>query len=462
MNQFFVLTMKKAILAFAISLCFLMSPLSGFAQSSTLYGVIGNELVSISTTTGLATSVGAFNNSLTPLGNLAYHDGLGVLFGIANVTSTPNLVSLNPATGQATVVAPLILMPSGTPVGLQEGLAYNPQDGLLYGSLDTLSPPTSFVSHIWVTIDPATGFATKIADITGTCNDEADAMDWMNGSMFILDGCPNPNILYKLNTTNGAANQLGITGVQGVGDFAYQASTGLMFGYNSNRQLFTIDTTSAAISVIGNTHTAADFAGQFMRGIAFVPGVLSRELIELRAWADKGGNRIYWEMSLEVGEEYAIERSTDTEFFHEVGRLRGNQKVGEGKYEFIDQHPHNSQEAVVFYRIKTWLPDGKESLSPTVEVRRKGEVDQLQNIWPNPVESGRNVHIEYHSESSQVLRIRIIDLLGRTILSTNENVEPGYNQILLTLPDLLHGAYWLGIEGFRHKTNGSIFIIDKP
>ncbi|MEM7038530.1 MAG: hypothetical protein AAF570_16215, partial [Bacteroidota bacterium] len=225
----------RHVLIFLLSTGFFGTALN--AQPLVLYGAIDNHLVTVNTSTGQATSVGTFSAALSPLGNLTYHPGTGQLLALANVTTNPTLVSLDRNTGAATIIAPVVLTPPGRASELAEGLAYNPADGLLYGSLDTIAPPSNFFSRRLVTIDPATGVATKVADISGTCQAEADAMAWGNGTLYITDGCPNPNILYTANATTGAATQIGVTGVLGIGDMTFDPNSGQLYGYNSNREL---------------------------------------------------------------------------------------------------------------------------------------------------------------------------------------------------------------------------------
>ena len=428
------------------------------AQTMDLYGVIGNELVSINTTTALATSVGAFNNALTPVSNLAYHPGTGQLLGVSTSTSAPNLVELDPITGAATVIAPIVLSPTNTVAGLLEGLAYNPADGLLYAAIDSLSPPTSFRSYIFVTIDPATAIATKIADISGTCNQEADAMIWNNGSMFTTDGCPNPNNFYKVNPLTGFSTFIGVTGVLGVGDFAFNTLTNLQYGYDTNRQLWTIDTTNANISVIGNTHTAADFAGQFLRGIAFVPGiVMPRNFRRWEAWPEGDANQLYWELHEEIGYAgYIVERSLDGEVFEKIGNYRKN-KVKQA-YSFSDRETSMIKETQVFYRIKALLDNGGEVLSSVIEVHRDGAAEYLHKLYPNPLAQNQNLNLDFVSQDSRSADLEIRDVQGRLIWTGQENLIEGMNRLALILPDLKAGIYFLQIQTISGKNVRRFFV----
>ena len=426
------------------SCLFFLFGLSTKAQLLTLYGVISNEIVTINTTTGLATSIGTFNNALTPLSNLSYHDGVGTLFGAANSTSNVSLVSINTTNGQATVVAPLTLAPFGTQIRLLEGLAYNPSDGLLYGAVDTFPVPTSYHSHILVTINPATGVATRITDITGTCNVEADALGWANGRLFSIDGCPNPNNFYRVNQVNGVSSFVGTTFVLGIGDMSYNHINGLMYAYNSNRQLMTIDTNTASVGAIGNTHTAADFGGNFLRGIAFVPTVVLFEGMQnFRAWPEKGANQLAWEITGGEYYRFLVERSFDGIDFRRIG---DREDQSGGNFEFSDRDWIALGQEEVFYRIKALHPDGAESHSQVVEVRRSLEDAPGMRLWPNPITSGSRLNIDFARPFSEMIVVEVYSLLGEKVDSFTQTPDQKLDQISLELPMLSPGCYLVKVN----------------
>lgn len=446
-----ILTRKNLKLAILFTLFGYFFLATTQAQNQALYGVISNELVTINTTTAAVTTVGPYSNALTPLGNITYHAGTGQLLGLATFTSSPTLVSLNTGTGAATVIAPITLAPTGAPAGLMEGLSYNPLDGLLYSSLDTLSPPTSFTSSMLVTVNPTTGVATRVANINGTCQSEADAMTWANGALYTIDGCPNPNIFYNLNGSTGFASQIGVTGVAGIGDMAYDATLNLVYGYNSARQLFTINTSNAALSVIGSTHTAADFGGERFRGLAFVPGtVMPMGFHHLDGWPESQANQLRWELGEEVAyTALVIERSGDGLAFAEIARLTDVQRKRE--YGYSDRAAEALAMNRAFYRVRLVQGDGATIHSGVVEVTRAANADAWIAIGPNPVPSGRNLEAKFISSSRQVAELEVSDVRGRIVWAETMHLDNGRNQFSVAASELESGIYLLRMRTKEKK-----------
>jgi hypothetical protein len=105
---------------------------------------------------------------LSSAGTLHAQDQFYAASGSNGVGGT--LYTLNPLTGAATPVGPL-LTATGAPVGMT-GMAFHPTTGVLYGSTANASP--NIPGHL-VTINPATGQVSDVgafgAGVIGTCSD---------------------------------------------------------------------------------------------------------------------------------------------------------------------------------------------------------------------------------------------------------------------------------------------------
>ena len=185
-------------------------PITGLAFhpiTGVLYGSTGNsvaaaaaKLVTIDPVTALVTVVGSFNagNAGTPatMTDLAF-TAAGALYGVGSVGG-PQLYSINPATGQATIIGSTGLI-STTGGGLAIGAGGN-----FYGT------PTS---TRFGTYNPITGAYTDIANpakpVGGTYAglefDGADALYGLN----LGSTPPPPTHLVTLNPTTGAVTDLG-------------------------------------------------------------------------------------------------------------------------------------------------------------------------------------------------------------------------------------------------------------
>lgn len=269
--------MKKTICTLLLAqLCvqinLFVSPCS--AQPLELFGIIGDHLVSVDKLTGDATDIGT-TCGFSELRELTWHENLGKLYGVADPFTDPKLVCIDRNSGQATLVAPIdITAPTFVDVRLMEALAYNPVDGLLYGAVNNLPVPLSFSSNRLITIDPLTGNATQIAFISGTVQNEADDIFFVNGIPNSIDGNSVSNYSqYTLNLTTGEATLIAQSNTSSAQSFAYDASTQTLFAcsWDNLHQLAGIDPSTAQGTVIGPTHTSSEFNNGLMVSLVAAP-----------------------------------------------------------------------------------------------------------------------------------------------------------------------------------------------
>ena len=146
-----------------------------------------NLLIKIDPTTGHATEVGVFGPSFLNVQNLAYSPTYGLIGSdigtldpdpnqpngpYSSFHTTPALIRIDPATGQAVKIADLphdglvndpshtFVIPSGPFVS---GLEFSPDGSTLYGS--TIQTHFGGTSSGLVTIDPVTGALTPLATV---------------------------------------------------------------------------------------------------------------------------------------------------------------------------------------------------------------------------------------------------------------------------------------------------------
>jgi len=233
--------------------------------SSKLYGIIGNHLVTVNQNTGDATEVGIINAS--GLWGLTYDPYRNALYCVANQTTDPELVLIDQTTAKATTIGPIDLEGySTTYLGFVEALAFNPVDGILYGSAGT----TAYLSPMLIRIDPATGNATQIASITGTTENDGDSLVFINGALYSVDTAPY-STLYTVNLGTGVATNVG-----DLNDFrdvilAYNPETQTLLGSaRADRLLIEISRFTGQCTDIGPTHTADEFEGALLGSMAVV------------------------------------------------------------------------------------------------------------------------------------------------------------------------------------------------
>jgi hypothetical protein len=151
--------------------------------------------------------------SLIPFGS-ALAVAPEILYGTTAGPSVGSLYTIDPSTGAATLVAPL-LDAASNPYTVT-GLAFDPVNSLLYGSTATASP-TGF-SEL-VTVDPSTGLVTPIGLFnTGVVSTRPETMGDLtfDSTTATLYGAGTlTGNLYRINLLTGTATSVGPSGIAG-------------------------------------------------------------------------------------------------------------------------------------------------------------------------------------------------------------------------------------------------------
>lgn len=198
------------------------------------------HLVSIDLATGLATDIGPTNGP--QLQGLAFDPGSGTLYGTEDPTT--NLYTVNPATGNATLLM-------GAP-GVS-GLAFDPNTGLLYGWVT--------LTHQLVKINPATSATTFLGgggtiDILG--------MAYISSSNRLM--AVSRTDLYEVNLTTGALTWIAQIGEPTPSDLAWDPLLNVFYGVSgTNFCSISPAGTMTKIAATGNP-------GPGITGVAFNPG----------------------------------------------------------------------------------------------------------------------------------------------------------------------------------------------
>ena len=253
--------------------------------SYVLYGIIGGQyLVTIDETTGDTAEVAVLSGSQDSVNAIAFDSNSGTLYGLARAGGNhrPQLATIDVCTGNVTVIGQITL--PGETVYFSEGLAVDPS-GTIYVSMSIngdFSPGSDYYSETLATVDPDTAVATTVATITNTVQREADGLEFVGSTLYATDDPGSgPTNIYTINTGTGVATFKGTLSsprFNNVGDMAYNPDSTLLYGFdpgaytNGNpRYLCTISHPGmATATAIGITHTAAEFGGGLMSGIAWV------------------------------------------------------------------------------------------------------------------------------------------------------------------------------------------------
>lgn len=224
------------------------------SQGATAYGVtlIGNQLITVDTTTGAGTLVGSLTGNVAPFGLAGFNNQLYTFDSTADVirqistTSGATLNSYNIGVG---------------PVLGQGGLAFQTAS---IGYLTTALDPTTFnQANDLYRFNLATGKTTLISQTADTLSSLAFSA---NGTLYGL-GQGDGN-LYTLDPTTGAMTLVGNAGI------SIGSTVGaLTFGINGtlyatfDDALYSVSTTTGAATAIGDPNVGTGFAS--ISGIAF-------------------------------------------------------------------------------------------------------------------------------------------------------------------------------------------------
>jgi len=143
-------------------------------------------------------------------GGMIYNPNDDAIYTIGDNNSDPTLLRIDRYTGQVTVIGEVTqVSPTFSDLTVSESLEYNPDDGLVYMAAGfTTDLNNNFFSRQLYTLDLTTGDATLVADFNGSCQDEGDALAYLNGVMYYTDGCPSPQSFGTVDLTTGNQTQL--------------------------------------------------------------------------------------------------------------------------------------------------------------------------------------------------------------------------------------------------------------
>ncbi|MBK7433778.1 MAG: T9SS type A sorting domain-containing protein [Chitinophagaceae bacterium] len=143
-----------------------------------------------------------------------------------------------------------------------------------------------------------------------------------------------------------------------------------------------------------------------------------------------------WVTSAEKdNDHFEIERSVDGVYFTLAGSVSGSGTSNETKnYQFLD--PINSNDQIIYYRLKVLDKDHRASYSKIIALRLNGLVE-LKNysVYPNPFQS--SLKFQLYSAGETDIRIRISNLAGQRETNYGIRLQAGENIVVLKYLDQL-------------------------
>jgi len=175
--------------------------------------------------------------------------------------------------------------------------------------------------------------------------------------------------------------------------------------------------------------------------------VLRTELLSFNGKLINDKGNLSWSTTKEESAlQFIIERSFNGRDFTAAGRLDGyNNEATTNYYAFID--PANSSDKT-WYRIAIVTPAGKKSYSPIILLKKDIPDFAIGNVI-NPF--GHNLVFDVMVKQSGTVAVNLVDMAGRTVLSSKHMVYTGTNNINLSgIQPLQAGVYTLQVVNNDH------------
>ncbi|MFH1003893.1 MAG: T9SS type A sorting domain-containing protein [Bacteroidota bacterium] len=183
------------------------------------------------------------------------------------------------------------------------------------------------------------------------------------------------------------------------------------------------------------------------------------ELLSFTAQLNGTQVALKWVTASEMNNDYftierAITPSPNGEGWSEIGTVKGTGNSNTIlNYVFYDKHPYTGTS---YYRLKQTDYDGKFTYSQIVAVHI-GTIDII-SIYPNPSDDG---YIQYTvaSEKGCNINVKVIDMLGREVISTEEFIEKGVTAKKISTAGMGPGNYLLRITNGKEEKVQRQFVV---
>ena len=170
-------------------------------------------------------------------------------------------------------------------------------------------------------------------------------------------------------------------------------------------------------------------------GVAGTP--IPIELKSFTGTVEGSVNALNWETLTEINvKSHIVERSVDGKGWSEVGIVAGKRNSQASvKYTLEDRNPL----VKAYYRLRTIDFDGKENLSSTISLTRKGKGFGIARVYPSP--TTRDVVVLFNAISEEKVTVRVMDITGRVVIQQVTEAVKDINELPLTLTALQSGVY---------------------
>lgn len=289
-----------------------------------------------------------------------------------------------------------------------------------------------------------------------------------NGSTWTYDGARNPGATDQITgksigfgrTSHGTRLVSSTSGANGVDEITFSIRSYFTGGNASNRtmEVFvdgeskgsftlaamgTVEThTITGINKTGDVEIRFQSTGDrqiVLDDVSWLPAPMPVEMTSFNARNVDNSVHLDWATASELNNShFELEVSQDGRQFEYVVKVQGNgTTLNAQSYEYIHQNPANG---VSYYRLKQVDFDGAFEYSEVRSVRVEGE----NNIRITPSAAISQIEVEVNTLIANNTSIRIIDMMGRNVLSTTFDGDS--NSKVIDVVDLSKGHYIVHVQ----------------
>ena len=181
------------------------------------------------------------------------------------------------------------------------------------------------------------------------------------------------------------------------------------------------------------------------------------ELSAFKGAASSTGIALSWNTASEKNNDFfSIQHSTDGRNFESAGYVKGNGTTSSAhSYSFNHNNPVAGKN---YYRLKQVDLDGTTAYSSVIVVEAKDvkAAALALSVFPNPTQGEINIRLEKGMNASEVAKVMITDLNGRTIIS--EEIRGGQDLKLNLGSKLKAGMYLVKVQSGANSAFQKIIV----
>jgi uncharacterized repeat protein (TIGR01451 family) len=176
-------------------------------------------------------------------------------------------------------------------------------------------------------------------------------------------------------------------------------------------------------------------------------GILPLTNLKFKGSLNEDRSVLQWTMNGDENVDYyEVEFSESGTAFGTAGKVigKGNTQSA-NNYQFTDAE--HTFATVRFYRLKVVQKGGTVNYSGIIKLNAK---DLDVEAVPNPFE--RDINVQIRLKTTENVRIRLVDILGKEVYSTNEQLGIGSHSLSIRIPaGLVKGMYVLEVKAGKDQ-----------